>query len=130
MVDRVTPAAQRAATLAGVLLGLLALLVAIASLGCASTPAPLPQPTPAPRVIVERIPVYDPCPPPANLPRPILWPLLVDGIQAPDLATKLLVIQQVGQSWQWWGDDEAGQLDLYRGTATQPLAPAPTPAPR
>ena len=113
---------------AGIVLGMLLILAVLCVVGCATAPPapePLPHSQPAPQVIVDRIPVYDPCPPPAYLPRPILWPLLVDGIQAPALSTKLTVIEQYGQSWQWWGDDLAGQLDVYR----EPV-PTPTPAPR
>lgn len=107
---------------------LLLLAIAMMTSGCASTgkPDPLPRPQPAPQVITDRVPLYDPCPPPPLLPRPMLWPLLVDGITATGLPVKLVVLESYIHSLMAWGDDQATILEPYRAAATHPPAPVPT----
>ena len=128
-------AIQPPSCLRNLVIGFLAasVLVTVAALiwGCGSTraPDPLPRPQPAPQVITDRVPLYDPCPPPPLLPRPMLWPLLVDGIMARVLSVKFVVLESYAHALMAWGDDEAVILEPYRLQATRPPAPPPTPTP-
>ena len=78
-------------------------------------PAPTPTPVPpAPEVIRVRVPIYDSCPPPADLPRPDYWPLVVDALSQPTLELKLQVLEYLIRSAVGYGDDQALILEPYR----------------
>lgn len=121
----------RSLGIGGLIVIALTLLAAAIFSGCGTMnkPDPLPRPQPAPQVITDRVPLYDPCPPAPVLPRPMLWPLLVDGIMTPGLATKFIVLESYIHALMAWGDDQAVILDPYRGAATHPPAPTPAPTP-
>lgn len=115
---------------AGIVVGIVLLLAAIIALTSCATALPAPAPLPARVEIVrEYVPVYDACPRPPYLPRPDYRQWLLDALASSDLEIKWLAIEYAFRSAIEYGDDEAVLLDAYRGAATHPPAPTPTPGP-
>jgi len=109
---------------AGIIAGILLLLGLLCALSCASTaPPPIPTPAPLPAVVTDYVPVYDSCPPPPDLQRPLTWQILVDGILSDDLGVKLLALEYAYRSAVDYAADLEVMLQPYR-------VPPPTPTPR